>query len=242
MRMCQELAELGMQLARAIAAKALQDLAPPEPAQPEPAPSPKPAADPALAFARITRAVRQCIALEAHLMAGSPQGRPKPQRPAPDPRRAPLQNIFETVLRTNPNRAELKRETNERLETQLATDPDGNISIPDIFYTIVNDLGIELDLANIPDETLDQLIPENFVPEDASLDAEENEQDLEEADDLENPEETFEPLAPLTPPAAEPLPPANPPPPPIHPFFAAHTFAPGSIFDRCTDRPPWSVR
>jgi hypothetical protein len=236
MRMCQELAELGMQLARAIAAKALQDLAPPEPAQPEPAQPQKPAADPALAFARITRAVRQCIALEAHLMAGSPQGRPKPQRPPPDPRRATLQNIFETVLRTNPNRAELKRETNERLETQLATDPDGNISIPDIFYTIVNDLGIELDLANIPDETLDQLIPENFVPEDGPEDVHENDDDLEEAEDLENPEETFEPLAPLTPPAAEPLTPA------LHPFLASHTFAPGSTFDRCTDRPPWSVR
>jgi hypothetical protein len=100
LRLCAELADLGMQLARAAAAKALAEWAEPEqpptaepqsdqptalpnqPAEPppEPAPTPKRTAgsaatrkptDPALLFTRLVAAVRDCIALEARLAAAT---------------------------------------------------------------------------------------------------------------------------------------------------------------------------
>ncbi|HEX4261970.1 MAG TPA: hypothetical protein VHY76_12810, partial [Acetobacteraceae bacterium] len=103
--MLRELAGIGMALARALGEQALAALAPPAPETPEPAPAPAPPSrtDPGLAFARVTRAVRQTIALEARIVADRdapprprhPDGRPvrRPDRSA-DPRHATIRRVL----------------------------------------------------------------------------------------------------------------------------------------------------
>jgi hypothetical protein len=180
--LCAELADLGMQLARAAAAKTLAEWAEPEqpptaeplsnqPAEPlsEPAPTPKRTAstaprkptDPALLFTRLVAAVRDCIALEARLAAATT---PAAARAASlqlraDPRRAPLRDAFRLVTENHPDRPELLRETTARLDEELAADETQSIDAPTLFFDICEELGIEIDFANLPDEYLD------FAPE-----------------------------------------------------------------------------
>jgi hypothetical protein len=190
-RLCAELADLGMQLARAAAAKTLAEWAEPEqpptaeplpnqpaeplPSQPaetlsEPTPAPKrtagPAAarkptDPALIFTRLVAAVRDCIALEARLAAAvtPAAARAASLQLRADPRRAPLRDAFRLVTENHPDRPELLRETTARLDEELAADETQSIDAPTLFFDICEELGIEIDFANLPDEYLD------FAPE-----------------------------------------------------------------------------
>ncbi len=66
-RMCRELAELGMELARTAARQALEQT---PPAEPDAAPMPR-QADPRLVFTHLARSVRQCIALGTRLAAAT---------------------------------------------------------------------------------------------------------------------------------------------------------------------------
>ncbi len=177
-----------MQLARAVAARALTDWAEPEePAAtaeppsnnapkaqsntaPEPPTDPAPAAPrlriagptlrapsckpvcPALLFTRLAATVRDCITLEARLTAGP--ARAPPARPA-DPRRAALHETFRYVTESGPDSAERLRDTTARLDQTLAADPNQTIAPPEIFATICEDLGLDIDLATLPDEYLD---------------------------------------------------------------------------------------
>lgn len=63
MGMLRELAELGMELARALGAQALAELNPDEPQDPPKVTT----ADPVLTFTRVARAVRQTVALEMRI-------------------------------------------------------------------------------------------------------------------------------------------------------------------------------
>jgi hypothetical protein len=177
MRMCAELADLGMDLARAAAAKTLADWAEPEepateaaPDAPEatrPAPGAKPPraagtaaraakpADPATIFTRLVVTVRDCITLEARLADG-PATAKRGTDPAlrNDPRRAPLRDIFRRVTENHPDRAELVRDTTARIDHDLAADPDRTLELSTLFFSICEDLGIEVDLAILPDEFL----------------------------------------------------------------------------------------
>ena len=91
--MCQELAELGMAMAHALARKTLAQMAEPE-AEPTPSRSQP---DPALSFARLSAAVRQAITLEARIAAGperpvNTRRRHHPaHRPDPPPDPAPIE-------------------------------------------------------------------------------------------------------------------------------------------------------
>jgi hypothetical protein len=186
MRMCAELAELGMDLARAAAARARADWAKPEEppapeAHPEPPPEPEVAApgrlaqaarpprvaapsaraasckptDPALIFTRLVTSVRDCITLEARLAAGLiPTSRGTSPALRADPRRASLQNIFRRITGHHPDRAELIRQTTARIDEDLAADPDRTLELPELFFKICEDFGIEVDLATLPDEFL----------------------------------------------------------------------------------------
>ena len=188
MRLCAELADLAMGLARAAAARTLADWVEPEqpqltqmaeppftqPAEPQadreaaphahPAPrlaagrpatpsSAKPT-DPAVLFTRLAAVVRDCIALEARLAAGTAGTSRAPIRPPPDPRRPKLQEALRFVTTNHPNRAALLRETTYRADEHLAADPDQTIEIPDLLINICEDLGIEINFKTLPDEFL----------------------------------------------------------------------------------------
>ena len=173
-----------MQLARAAAARTLTNWAEPAspPASvppstpaadtqpdpetaphPNPAPTPRRAAspapykptDPAVLFTRFAAVARDCIALEARLAAGT---RANPRAVTlllrADPRRAPLREAFDRAIKNHPDRADLQRETTARLDEQLTNDPDQTIDLGRLFATICDELGIEPDLAQLPDEFL----------------------------------------------------------------------------------------
>jgi hypothetical protein len=176
--MCAELADLGMQLARAVAARALTDWTEPrEQAAPEPAPSPAPEPratpslhtagatlrtptckpiDPALLFTRLAATVRDCIALEARLAAGPPpSSRAAAQTLRADPRRAPLREAFHQITEDHPDRAELRQEIDARLDETLAADATQTTPAPQIFFALCDELALTIDFASLPDEYLD---------------------------------------------------------------------------------------
>jgi hypothetical protein len=175
--MCAELADLGMQLARRAASIALANWAEPEEspaAEPPPEPAPEPPAakplraaglsvralackssDPALIFTRLVASVRDCIALEVRLAAGpATTNRGTTLALRADPRRAPLRDIFHRITEHHPDRTELVRETTARIDEDLAADPDRILDLSNIFFGICENLGIEPDLATLPDEFL----------------------------------------------------------------------------------------
>jgi len=161
LRMCEEMAELGMNLAR----KAAQDAAARQSADPAAGDRRSTlgkTTDPATLFTRLCSAIRQAIALEARLAAGQKPNRKVtgPALPA-DSRRATLRQVFFHVTERNPNRVEIRRATSARLDEELAEDPDGKIHIGDLFTKICEDLAVEIDLATLPDALLDLLCPED---------------------------------------------------------------------------------
>lgn len=184
-RMLADLADLGMQLAHAAAARALSAQGEPgrEPGrEPGPGPEPEPQTrtaeppatgpaapatqghsariylrtpsckpiDPALLFTRLAAAVCGCIALEHRLTAATP-GAPKTRPPA-DPRRAALADAFQLVTKHHPARTELRREAAARTEERLAADPGQETKLHELLFSIADELGIEIDLAILPDE------------------------------------------------------------------------------------------
>jgi hypothetical protein len=186
MRLCAELADLGMDLARTVAAKARDAWAQPEELpEPESATEPSPetevappirlaqaarpprintlyvraasckSGDPALVFTRLAACVRASIALEARVAAGlTPIGRATSPTLRNDPRRAPLRDVFRRITQHHPDRAELVRETTDRIDEDLQADPARTLDLSRIFFSICEDLEIEVDLATLPDAFL----------------------------------------------------------------------------------------
>jgi hypothetical protein len=154
-----------MQVARAAAARTLADLAEREAAPPAPEPAaqaqepatrpPRPAAakptDPGLLFVRVTKVVRDCVALEAKLAAGTQTTTSLHRR---DPRRATLQDAFRLVTKHHPDRIDLIRAATARLDEELAADPNQTADVPELLFAIADELGIDIDLATLPDEFL----------------------------------------------------------------------------------------
>ncbi len=193
LRMARELAELGMALARAAATQALLEWrAPPggasEPPAPdstpadtaaetqaaEPAAVARPRPDHALAFARLSRAVRQTIALEARIAAGdiaSPRRHRHPgslgEHPA-DRRPFPLEGrLIDQASDADLNRAlslGLLRDIAERLDDDPEIEPEDIAAIADTLRRACNDLGIGLDPRQEPDGWLDAGQPTSLSP------------------------------------------------------------------------------
>jgi len=167
LRICEELIEIAMDLARATGREAAREAAAREAeaqapqAQPSATtPKPRKPNDAAALFTRLSATIHRFIALEAKLAAG-PQARTKQTTlPPADPRRATLRQVFQHVTERNPNRAEIRRQTSARLEEILAEDLNGEIHIGDVFTKICEDLAVDIDLATLPDALLDILCPE----------------------------------------------------------------------------------
>ena len=174
LRICAELADLAMRLARAAAARTLADWAEPEappsaeppmaktaepPANPAAAPrrstataSHKPT-DPAVLFTRLAATVRDCIALEARLSAGIGAA-VAPRTLRADPRRTPVREAIGASLGNHPDRAEFLREATARLDEHIAADPGQAIDGADLLVDLCEELGIEINLARLPDKYL----------------------------------------------------------------------------------------
>jgi hypothetical protein len=183
--MLAELEELGMQLARATAAKALAELAEPETpedqaatVQSEPLAAKPPAeaalaatprrvstrptgtgtprkSDPVTSFIRLAKAVCELIALEAGLAAGpaTKSGLVPPALRA-DPRRERLLQAFREVTETTQDRFALRAGFTTRLDEELTADPEKILGLPEIFYPLCQEFGIELDVRKLPDDII----------------------------------------------------------------------------------------
>ena len=178
--MLAELIDLGMQLARATAAKALADLAEPEPPE-EQAPEfetqaepPSEAAqtatprrtapkspgtprkiDPVQSFLRLATAVCECIRLEAGLAAGpaTKSGLVPPALRA-DPRRDTLLKAFREVTEHTQDKSAVRYGFTTRLDQELTADPEKILGLPEIFYPLCQEFGIELDVSKLSDEII----------------------------------------------------------------------------------------
>ena len=182
--MLAELEELGMQLARATAARALAELAEPDPPEEEaeaprseplaaaPAPEAAQAAtprrstsrspsatprksDPVQSFIRLAKAVCELIALESGLAAGptTKTGLVSPALRA-DPRRDPLLKAFREVTEHTQDRSAVRYGFTTRLDQELTADPEQILSLPEIFYPLCQEFGIELDVSKLSDEII----------------------------------------------------------------------------------------
>jgi|GEM_PF-3134526 len=164
--MCQELADLAMQLTRAAASKALQSFteaeAPPRETRPDTPPAPK-HPDPATLFTRLSAAVRQAIALEARI-AASPALPGRPLRyPAPDSRREILRTIMRFGLDNHPDRATLRPAALNAVDQEIARDPDGLHPLIDIVTKICDDLNLDLDPDTIPEGIAQKVFPAEML-------------------------------------------------------------------------------
>ena len=138
---CKRLAELGLMLARGAAKRAGQALAAP-PSEPgnEDAPADS---DPVVLFTQLAGSVRRSIMLERRLVAGhAAAGAPLTQA---DPRRARIRLALCRAAGDRIDRDELCEEAEEMLDEELALDPDGASSLPDLLADICEDLGFEVD-------------------------------------------------------------------------------------------------
>jgi hypothetical protein len=181
--MLAELEDLGMQLARATAARALADLAQPEPPEPPeassddpqplaadppesapaaprpassrpPGATPRKSADPVQSFLRLASAICACIALEARLVAApaaTTGSRLVPPALRADPRRDPLIKTFREITEHTQDRAGLRSDFTIRVDEELTADPDQLLSLPELFFPLCKELGIEPNLKKLPD-------------------------------------------------------------------------------------------
>ncbi len=164
---CEELAELGLSMARHTAAIAL--------AQPIPEPTPEPTPAPiaqqpnhAIAFARLACAVRHAITLEARIAADAFQPRAPAARAhyrptRPDPRRAPLRQAVHDAVRTDPDRARIRRALDTHIEDELAADTAQETPLWDILEATCEAFGLTLDPRRLPDSCLPPA-PEDTPP------------------------------------------------------------------------------
>ena len=147
MRLCRRLADLAMQLAEAAAARAAEALDAPAPDRhqdpADPDAQPLPGTHPATLFTRLAGVVRQAIALECRVVAGHAASM-APHTQA-DPRRAKIRLAIRHATEGRLNRAELRHQADTLLNTELALDPDGTASLPDLLATLCEDLNFRID-------------------------------------------------------------------------------------------------
>jgi hypothetical protein len=183
MRVCAELIDLGMDLARLAAARARTELTDPdtqspatEPAPTEPAetqtetalvatlrkaiksyarpPSDKPPTCKPLSAAQIFIRLTAAIRACVALEARLAAGTAGTTRPPADPRRTDLRDAFHLVTKNHPARTDLIRAATARLDEELAADPNQTLDVRALLFIIADAVGIDIDLATLPDKYL----------------------------------------------------------------------------------------
>jgi hypothetical protein len=159
MRMCRDLAELGMALAQAAAKKALTDFAAlAEPGDKQAKPDGT-TTDYTQLFIRLSSNVRQIMLLEARLDAGvaPPRPRAEPARAPADPRRAIIRQALDFAIGNRPDRATLCRAAWDLLDQKLAADPKADIRPVAIIHSILDPMRINVSIAKMPSNLRDAL-------------------------------------------------------------------------------------
>jgi hypothetical protein len=152
MRMCRDLAELGMALAQAAAKQALADFAAlAQPADKQAAPA-APGPDYTQLFIRLSANVRQIMLLEARLDAGE-----APPRPPADPRRAIIRQALDFAIGNRQDRPALCRAAWDQLDQKLAADPKCESRPAAIIHSILDPMGISVSFAKMPSALRDAL-------------------------------------------------------------------------------------
>ena len=163
---CQELIDLGMKLTRRAAAQAIEAAEAPTP---EPDEHPAPQRDHNLAFARLSRSVRQSVTLEAQIVVNA-FARPGSIQPGPhactedelDEIRAVLDrdainHAFEGVIQTHPDRRQIAEILPRIIEGSFAAFPDH--PLPTHFAHICRKVGVTPDGTTLPPHLTERLAP-----------------------------------------------------------------------------------
>jgi hypothetical protein len=110
-------------------------------------------ADPVQSFLRLAAAVCQCIALEARLALGpiTTGSRLVPPALRADPRREPLIKTFREITEHTQDRAAVRSDFTIRLDEELTADPDRILSLPELFFPLCDEMGVEPDINKLPD-------------------------------------------------------------------------------------------
>lgn len=155
--MLEKMAAIAMALACAAAEKARAHLEHPAP---EPGQANEP--DPALAFTRLARTVRQIIALEARIAGPTPLPPIPPLRDLTEPRHLIAEAVRTcakadpaATVRHGPAHAQIDRYIDERIDADDITRLIGrNANVAEIIERICNSLGIHFDITQQPVENL----------------------------------------------------------------------------------------
>jgi hypothetical protein len=107
-----------------------------------------------LNLARATRAVIQIIAMENRILDPKPDARARPRVTRADPRRALLREPLHACVQAEPDRAQLRRMIDGRLDEELESDPDHQRSPLDIINNIADEFGLKIDPVQLSDEIL----------------------------------------------------------------------------------------
>ena len=169
---CQEIIELGMQLTRATAQRALQ-AAEEDPPHPTPAntadcapnPTQKPR-DPNLAFTRISRIVLQAVTLEAQIAAGAFNRATAPRAQAAQAEaellgicayvnRSTVIQGLERLAETHPDRASLHDAIEDAVDESLADHPEDRL--PAHFARACAALGLTPSTQGFPEDLVEAL-------------------------------------------------------------------------------------
>jgi hypothetical protein len=157
MRMCQRLAELAMELAETVVARAREEMKTPAADAPK-ARTP----DAATLFTRLSAAALKAITLEAKLAgATAGGGKSKAAEAAAaalnDPRRDIIRQVVDLSTASFSNRGQLRRDIMRMADQALARDPAKANQPYDVLEPIFNDLNLEINYQQMSDELLDQL-------------------------------------------------------------------------------------
>lgn len=109
-----------------------------------------------LSLARATRAVSHVITLENRLETGQ-LGKPDATRTRNDPRRRPVREILHRAAAVETDlaaRNALRRAFDDRLDEELADDPDQELNAGEILKAIDEEFDLRIDPAHLPDELL----------------------------------------------------------------------------------------
>lgn len=122
--------------------------------------------DYALRFTGLVNALQRLIAAEARAAAGTLTSSPAPTRAsaakAPlaqtasksDPRYTLIRTALHQAVRTDPDRAKLRRAIDQELDRDLTADPAHTIPIGLVLAAVADRLDIRLDVTRLPDALL----------------------------------------------------------------------------------------